>query len=132
MIRDIIQRNFWLKLFSVVLATAIWMEIKSGSTSAPVPTFNPVQDSLQVPVQIMAQPADGRIFQVRPESVIISITGESAILNKYRRKDYKAYIDLTDVRREEAPTHEVRLDIPQGVTLLKITPQVVSLEKVSP
>ena len=137
-LRRLIQENFWLKLFSLMLAIVIWFFVRFGSQTdvgfGQNPITNPIiEESIPVPVYVVTQPGDARIFKVSPEYVHITTMGESAILKKYTpRRDYKAYVDLAEIRKNEAPEHEVRLHVPNGVTVLNVAPRVVTVEQVSP
>ena len=137
MLRQFIQHNFWLKLFSLMLAIVIWFSIKYGIQAdinfGQNPVTNPVIDeSRAMPVLVLTQPGDARIFNVIPETVRISFTGEAAILRKYRTShDFKAYIDLTEPRKNEKD-QEIRIDVPTGVTVLRVVPRSAIVEQVSP
>jgi len=135
-LRDLFLRNFWVKLLSVVLATVIWIAINGfqADLSPPSPPIiNPaVQDSMPLVVNVLTQSGDARIFKVTPEKVLVTVTGESAVLRKYSRRDFRAYVDLTTIRTNEPPSQEVRIHGPDRVTVLNITPQAVNVEQISP
>lgn len=139
LVRDIITHNFWIKFLSMLLATVIWLAIKYGlkaDLGAPTtPVLNPVvQKDVIVPVNVLTQPGDARVFKISPENVVVTLTGEDALLRKYLARDFKsaikAYVDLTEIRTNEA--EEVRLDLPDGIARLNMAPRAVSIEQVSP
>lgn len=135
--RAFIQHNFWLKLFSLVLATVIWVLIKYGVqdqfTMGQSPVINPMgPDSMSLPVYILKQPGDARIFKVTPDRVVVTVTGESAILRNLTKKDFNAYVDMTLIRPNEPLSQKVQLDVPKGVTELSIVPLAVNVEQISP
>jgi len=138
MIREFIQHNFWLKLISLVLAVIIWFMIQLGIQSDFKLTQNPItnpiiQESLALPLQVLTQPGDARVFQVAPREVTITITGEAAVLREISKRDYKAYVDLTLIHHNEPMmTEKVRLHVPSGVTVMAVSPQAVKVEQVSP
>jgi YbbR domain-containing protein len=131
-LRELIQRNFWLKLLSLVLAVVAWVMIRGSEdlSVAQTPILNPViNETAAVPVNVLDQPRDGRIFKITPETVSITVTAESALLRKFTRKDYKAYVDLTETRNPN-PEEEVKMHVPAGVTVLKVVPRVVTIEQI--
>ncbi len=136
-LRQFIQHNFWLKLFSLMLAVVIWFSIKYGiqadiSFGQNIVTNPVVEESRAIPIQILTQSGDARVFKVSPEYVRITCTGESAILRKYRAHlDFKAYIDLTDMQKKERE-QEIKIHVPSGITVLRILPRSAIVEQVSP
>jgi YbbR domain-containing protein len=136
-IPQIIQHNFWLKLFSMMLAIVIWFSIKYGiqadiNFGQNLVTNPVVEESRAVPIQVLAQAGDSRIFKITPDTVHISCTGESAILRKYRaRVDFKAYVDLTEPQKKESD-YEIRIHVPAGITVLRVFPPAARVEQVSP
>ena len=134
--RDLIQNNFWLKLLSIALATVIWFVIRSSQdlSFGATPVLNPsVQETAALPVTVLTHPADARIFKITPERVVVTVTGESAVLRKYSRKDYRAYVDLSELGAREPNAEElVKIHLPPEVVLLKTAPQAVRIEQVSP
>ncbi len=131
--RSLILHNFWLKLFSLLLASLIWIFIryrnKSDLDLRQTSVVNlTTRDSMHLPVTVMLTPGDERVFKINPKEVFVSVAGESAVLNELLRKDFKAYVDLTDVRHEES-SYRVRMHVPVGVTVLRIVPLAVNVEQ---
>ena len=135
-LRRLVQENFWLKLFSVILAVALWFIIRVGIESEPMVAQNPVTNpilrtAVELPVHVMTDPADGRIFKTFPETVSVTLTGEAAILNKFKTEEFKAYLDLTSSGPLQT-NMEVRLHVPIGVSVWSVLPRAVEVERVSP
>lgn len=86
-LRDFIFRNFWLKTFSVVLATAIWFFIHDGIRQdaalheARLEHGLP-QGYIRVPVTIQTEPGDKRVFRWEPTEVVVIAQGEDAALRR--------------------------------------------------
>ncbi len=136
-LRAFIQHNFWLKLFSLMLATLIWFAIHFGIENnfrvPQNPITNPTtKDFLRLPVRILTQPGDARIFKVDPKEVEVSITGEEAILRDITPKSISVFVDLTNVHASRETNQQIRLDIPSGVTVIHVSPRAVNIEQISP
>lgn len=134
--RRLVQENFWLKLFSVILAIGLWFIIKVGIQSEPTLPQNPVTNpilrtAVELPVYVLSDPADAHIYKISPEQVAVTFTGEAAVLRKFTSDDFKAYVDLTTGQALQT-NMEVRLHIPAGVTVLNVLPLAVDLERISP
>ncbi|MBA4149517.1 MAG: hypothetical protein H0X66_15500 [Verrucomicrobia bacterium] len=133
--RRLVQENFWLKLFSVILAIGLWfiirVDIQSGPSLPQTPVTNPILRVLELSVYVLTDPADAQIFKISPEKVAVTVTGESAVLRRFTGEDFKAYVDLTTIQTIQT-NMEVRLHVPAGVTILNVLPRAVDLERVSP
>ncbi len=136
-LRDYILNHFWLKLFSLLAAVLIWFWIQQGIETdrkiGPNPFVNfTSRESVPVNVTVLTPPGDARVFKVVPAQVYVTITGEAAVLNELTRKELKAYVDLTDLKRNEDDERKVQLHVPSGVTVIRISPQAVKIQQVSP
>jgi hypothetical protein len=87
--RDLIFRNFWLKLFSVVSGTVIWMAIHYSIThdvalEEPAPGVGLIKRDIMVPVIVMAQ---------NRESILESIsnlgTNRTYDISPFRRRPHR-------------------------------------------
>ena len=136
-LRSLILHNFWLKLFSFLLAMLIWFAIYFGTAKdfriPQNPITNPtVTQFLRLPVRVLTQPEDARVFKVDPAKVVVTITGEEAVLRDLRPDAVAAYVNLSDSRSTRETNQQVKLDIPSGVTVVNVTPRAVNVEQVSP
>lgn len=128
--------NFWLKIFSLGLATMIWVTIHIGITrdfSLTNPSLtHPSRQFVTLPISVVTQPGDGRVFKITPKEVTATIDGEEAIVRRMGTKDIKVYVDLTDLKSGAVTNSELRADAPREVTVVGLVPTVVSIEQVSP
>lgn len=137
-LRAFIQHNFWLKLFSVLLATLIWFAINFGIENELNLPENPItnpatKENLRVPVRVLTRPGDGRVFKVDPEEVTVTVTGEAAILRDVTPRTISVFVDLANVRSQRETNQQVKLDVPSGVTVINVAPRAVNVEEqVSP
>lgn len=136
-VRAFIQHNFWLKLFSLLLATLIWFAINFGIQNEMQLPQNPItnpatKENLNIPVRVLTRPGDPRVFKVEPEEVTVSITGEAAILQAVNSKTISVFVDLTNVRSQRETNQQVRLNIPEGVIVINVSPRAVNVEEVLP
>lgn len=136
-LRAFIQHNFWLKLFSFVLATLIWFAIHFGIKGDFRLPQNPIttptsREFARLPVRILGRSADSRVFKVEPDQVFVKVTGEAAVLNDLNLQDIAVYVDLANVRSIRETNQRVRVDIPDGVTVITVSPRAVNVEQISP
>ena len=115
----------------------IWFAIYFGTAKdfriPQNPITNPtVTQFLRLPVRVLTQPEDARVFKVDPAKVVVTITGEEAVLRDLRPDAVAAYVNLSDSRSTRETNQQVKLDIPSGVTVVNVTPRAVNVEQVSP
>lgn len=137
MLPHILRNNFWLKVFSVLLATIFWVEIKYGFQtedariqfpSLPVPN----RTSLLVPVCTLSAPGEHRAFRIVPAEVSIRVKGGALDLRELSASDIRAYVDLTQLGNVAETECEVMLDAPEGLTILETTPRKVKIVRTGP
>lgn len=121
-----ISNNFWLKLFSLVLATLIWFVISSNFRSAETPVniapFSPMgTKDFRRPVVVMMPGKNVQPFQVDPSEVTVKVLGEQSTLAKLREDDIEVYINLMNVQN---PQGSFRVDVsaPRDVTIQQTWP----------
>lgn len=136
-IRALILHHFWLKLFSLLLATLIWFAIhfgiQSGLRSPETVIINPTTKQFSgVPIRILSQPGDARVFKVSPKAVVLTVVGEEALLRELSADNISVFVDLTNVHSSHETNQQLKLDIPSGITVIRVQPRTVNVEQVSP
>ena len=135
-LQDIILRNFWLKFFSVALATVIWLSIHYGiqseSNLAQLRVNHLLaQEYIRVPVTVVLTPGDPRTFSVTPNEVVVTAVGEETALRNAANKNIKVSVDLTDFHSTEATAMDLQVQAPPDVSVQEISPSTVTVEQVS-
>jgi hypothetical protein len=135
-LRSLILRNFWLKAFSVVLATAIWFFIHDGIRQDEAVHQSRLEHELpqgyiRVPVTIQTQPGDKRVFRWEPTEVVVIAQGESAALRRAAQQDIKVYLNLTSFHSTEPVREELQVEAPADISVVDISPSVVTVRQVS-
>ena len=136
--RDLILHNFWLKLFSLFLATLIWfsirMAIQKEITGERVPHSRHVSTNIfsSVPVTVLTDPADSRSYRCVPAEVRLTVSGVPAVMDFLRSRHFDVFVNLTDVRDAVSFQRKIEVRPPQGVSLIRIEPPYVTVQQVSP
>jgi YbbR domain-containing protein len=133
---DLILRNFWLKFFSVALATVIWLAIYYGTRNQlSISQLNInnllAQEYVRVPVTIVAPPGDARVFKINPNEVVVIAVGEKNALRKAAQKSIRVYVDVTRFHSRQSEVEELHADVPPDINVLEISPATVAIEQVS-
>jgi YbbR domain-containing protein len=113
-------RHFWLKLWSVVLAVALWLVV-SGDES--------VERGLRVPLELQQFPAGLELQGDPPALVDVRVRGESSALGRVGAGDIVAVLDLRTARpgRRLFQLTPEQVRVPFGVEVVQVTPSSVAL-----
>jgi YbbR domain-containing protein len=134
--RDFILNNFWLKVFSLVLATLIWYVINSNleaDSKASPSIFSSALDNtrdFRRPVTVITSAANRRLFSIHPTEVRIKVRGDRATLEKLTPEDIQVYVKLMDV--PDSPGSVVLdVEVPRSVVLYQVSPSHVYVTSMS-
>lgn len=123
--------DFWLKLFSLVLAVLIWITVHLAisNEASPVSQFSPrvARTFTDLPVVLLSSAADVHTFRVTPDRVEVTVQAERQIMDKLLAKDIRVLVDVTDI--EEARDVRIRVEVtaPPGVAVLGALPERVDV-----
>jgi len=133
--RDWFLKDLGWKLFSVILALAIWLTVhKILEESAPPPVImpslppSPVATTFtNLPVLIVSAAADVREFHVTPNTVTVTVSGQPEIMAALQADQVHALVDLTDIEAARNLHRRVDISTPTGVTLVNVDPVEVNV-----
>jgi YbbR domain-containing protein len=126
MIRDLLLKDWAWKLFSLFLATAIWLTVHRilepeavslvGRTSTL--TYN------NLTVNPVSSTADVRSYRVVPSSVRVTVSGPPEVMNQLQASQVQAEVNLTGAFGKTA---QVDIITPPNVTLMAVEPPIVAI-----
>lgn len=132
-LRDLILRDFWIKLFSLGLAILIW-EIIAPAAYKPGPATpsstgrtSEIQTNYTIPVLVMSSAADVRSFRVDPSEVEVRVRGDAAKLRDLQARDIRALVDLTGIESARDFRKQIEVTTPPGITFLHVVPDEVEV-----
>ena len=138
-LRDLLFRDFWLKLFSLALAVLIWFTVASirreGKDVSAIPAFsnNTVERTFyNLPVEVVATAADVRSFKVEPTEVHVRVRGEARLVEQLHAEDIHALVDLTGIEAARALTKRIQISTPPGITYDSVEPTMEAQVTVPP
>ncbi|UCF31811.1 MAG: hypothetical protein JSV26_05240 [bacterium] len=125
---SVLRRNLSLKIFSFVLAVALWLVISRGSG------VEEMEMSLGIPLELHNLPADMEVVRGPVETVNIRFSGPRRTVLKISQMGLSVPLDLAGAAEGET-TFELypsNFKAPEKVTVTRISPSsvVVGLEKV--
>jgi YbbR domain-containing protein len=113
-------RHFGLKIWSVVLAVALWLAV-TGDES--------VERGLRVPLELQQFPTGLELQGDAPALVDVRVRGESSALGRVGAGDIMAVLDLKTARpgRRLFQLTPEQVRVPFGVEVVQVTPSSVAL-----
>src|SRR5262245_42717961 len=87
--RSFFVDHLWLKAFSVVLATLIWLTIHG---SLEQETREETKQFDQLPVALLVDSTERRTFSIDPPNVSVMVKGPAVVLESL--KDVHAFVEL--------------------------------------
>ena len=131
-LRHLILHNFWLKFFSIAMATVIWLAIHY-SIHEDLNANQPLRSEyIRVPVTVKTLVGDKRNFRITPDEVVVTAVGHDDALLRATRKEIRVNLDLTDFTGTEAASKELIAEAPADIKVLAISPAAVEVKQVTP
>ncbi len=120
--RQLITRNFALKLLSVLIAFSLWFFVNFGERDT--------EESLRAPLELRNIPAHLMITSPRVDFIDLRVTGPRTLLGRIDRNRLAIGLDLSGVRPGPAVfrVDAEALNLPRGVRMTRINPAQVTLE----
>ncbi len=121
-LRWLLLHNAGFKLLSLLAAIGVWFFVNAGERDAEL--------SLQVPVELHNIPPNVMLVSPRVDFVDLVVRGPRTLLRRIQPDQLSMVLDLRGVRPGPAVFRIVgeALDLPRGVTVMRLTPSEVTLE----
>lgn len=132
-LQNLILRDFWLKLFSLALASLVWFivniaikkDISPGAGLSLGPTDQITIHDL--PIVVMSAAQDVPALTVTPPSAMVTLQGDAAALRNVHRQDIHLLVDLTDKAAIKDSRRRIEVSTPAGIARVKVEPEEVQL-----
>ena len=126
--RNLVAKDFWLKLFSLALAILIWLTVRFSingeTTTSPWLALigrPPDENVLTVPVHVPEGTSE-------PSEVTITLRGDSQILKTLKPQNIRAEVDLTGVESANGLLRPVEIILPKGIFYTHVEPDEVAVQ----
>jgi len=133
-LRDLVFQDFWLKLFSFVLAVLTWFAVNRmanqkeglgvGSLSLAPPEHRVLT---HLPVLVLSSAADVRSFRVSPNEVDVTVQGVPAVVKELQDRDVRVSVDLTGIQAAKDLRLRIDVSTPAGVSYTHVEPPEVQV-----
>lgn len=122
-------KDFWWKLFSLVLAVVIWLTVYKIREEPVVPASVagvPLTYG-SLPVLVVSAASDVRDFRVLPGTVAVKVSGPAEVMAVLQANQIHPVVDLTDIASARNLKLRVEISMPPGVTLVSVEPAEVGV-----
>lgn len=121
-IRQLLTRNFTLKLLSLAIAFSLWLFVNFGERDT--------EESLKVALELRNIPSHLMITSPRVDFIDLRVSGPRTLLGRIDRNRVSVGLDLNGVRPGPAVfrVDAEALNLPRGVKVVRINPAQVTLE----
>ena len=134
-LRDLIFRDFWLKLFSFVVAVLIWfivnIALKNEGSPGSITSLSLVPPEQRVfanlPVVILSSAEDVRSVHVSPKEVEVTVQGDPKLLKTLKAEDIRVLLDLTGIGAAHDLRKRIEVSTPPGISHVRIYPEEVQV-----
>lgn len=131
-VRNLVVKDFWLKLFALALAILIWFTIDFSITKEVSPwaeLIGRTADETVMTVPVVVPATDSRNVSVTPQQVEVTLRGDPKLLGqlKLRPGDVRAQVNLSGIQSANGLLCSVEMILPQGVSYTHIKPDQVEV-----
>lgn len=133
-VRNLVVNDFWLKLFSLVLAVLIWLTVDFSIHKEISPwaaLIGHSTDETVLPVHVSIPGMGARTVTVAPTDVEVTLRGDPKLLKNIGANDIQAQVNLTDVESASGLRRPVEIVLPAGIAYTQVKPAEVEIS-VSP
>jgi YbbR domain-containing protein len=133
-LRSLIVDHFWLKLFSLILATLIWLAVRANVNNEGVTRRFDAADITRTftrrPVQVMTDTGAHAAVLVEPDAVDIVVRGGAEQIDKLQEQQVRPFVRLPESTNltGNVPVH---VQLPREAALVFVSPMVVRVKPVS-
>jgi len=125
-LRSLIFNHVWLKFFSLVLATLIWLAVWANLRNEPILPKKFGNDGtftfIRRPIQVLSDSTDHTTVTVEPPLASVTVRGPKDLIEGLKDEDIDVFVRLLDRRQfnGQLPVH-VRVPVGAGATVSPLT-----------
>ncbi len=123
-LRALILDHFWLKLFSLILATLIWLAVRSNLSNASTEL---VRTFLNRPILVLTDNAEHAAVSVTPDQATVTVRGPASLMQFIKDEDIHVFVRLGEKRHltGDLPVH---VHVPAGASVALVTPSTAAVK----
>ena len=124
---DWITKDFWWKLFSLILAVVLWLTVYKIRQDPVIAVASASGVPLSLPISVVSSALDVHDFRVLPGTVVVKVSGPPEVMAVLQANQIHPVVDLTDITGARNLKRRVEVSTPPGVTLISVEPTEVDV-----
>jgi YbbR domain-containing protein len=130
-LRDLILKDFGLKLVSLALAALLYFTISVVAIRNETPALSSLSLDTEtllfprIPVMVLSSASDVHDFRVDPQVVAVTVQGDAKRLAALQSSEIRAWVDLTGVEAAARLRNRIEISTPSGVSYVRVQPAEV-------
>ena|SRR5690349_436934 len=133
-LRALFLEHFWLKLFSLLLATLVWLAVNANIDRQVSREFNALETTTNFiarPVLILTDTGAHTSVKVDPPTVDIAVRERLSEVGHLDPLDVRAFVRIPE-RPDFDGTVPVLVQLPKDATLIMVSPSIVRVRQLTP
>lgn len=130
MFRELFIKDWLWKLFSVLLAVAIWFTVHRVllQSAAPV-TASDISRNIygSLPVELVSGTTDVHLYRVVPSEVRVTVAGSQEAMAVLQASQIRVSVDISGFDPVKDLKRDVDISLPPGITLISVDPAKVGI-----
>ncbi len=130
--RNLVVKDFWLKLFSLALAVLIWLTVRSisgeGTSSPWLALIGRPSDETVLSVPVHLPSGTTQKFSALPAEVQVTLRGDRQLLKTLTAQNIRAEVDLTGIESANGLLRPVEIILPKGIFYTRLDPDEVEVQ----
>jgi YbbR domain-containing protein len=122
-LRSLILDHFWLKLFSLILATLIWLTVRGNLSSA---SAEQTRTFLNRPILVLTDTAEHAAVTVNPSQATVTVRGPASLIQELAEQDIHVFVRMVD-RHQFSGELPVHAHVPSGANVALVTPTTTTV-----
>jgi hypothetical protein len=129
-IREWLVRDAGWKIFSLLLAIAIWLTVNRILQESALPQASGAGSTLTVgslPVDLVSTVIDVRDYRLLQNSVSVTVSGSADAIGRLQANQIHAIVNLNITNSVIADRQRVEVFVPPGITVDSISPDSIGV-----
>lgn len=126
-IRNWLIMDLGWKLFSLLLALAIWLTVSRILAPGAAASGTGTLTYGNLPVSLISTTTDVRAYRLLQTTVSVTVSGSSEVIGTLQANQIHALVNLADTSNVNNTKQRVEVSVPAGVTVLSIRPESIGV-----
>jgi hypothetical protein len=118
------------KLFSLVLAVAIWLTVHRILLESALPVGDAAGSPVtygNLPVTLVSADTDMSDYRLLQTTVSVTVSGPAGIIGTLQANQIHATVIFSETNTLNVPKQPVQVSVPAGVTVISIKPEAIGI-----